>query len=127
MIAAALLAFREGLEAALILGIVLSVLRRFGRQDQQGIAWLGAGLAAVISLGAGIGLYILGTSFEGKVEQIFEGLTMLLAAGVLTWMIFWMSRQGRAVQDPSGTGSRSGRREQREMGRLFSRLPGSGA
>lgn len=98
MIAAALLAFREGLEAALILGIVLSVLRRFGRQDQQGIAWIGAGLAAVASLGAGIGLYTLGTSFEGKAEQIFEGLTMLLAAVVLTWMIFWMSRQGRAVQ-----------------------------
>ena len=98
MITAALLAFREGLEAALILGIVLSALRRFGRQDQQGIAWLGAGLAAVTSLGAGIGLYILGTSFEGKVEQIFEGLTMLLAAAVLTWMIFWMSRQGRAVK-----------------------------
>ena len=98
MIAAALLAFREGLEAALILGIVLSVLHRFGRQDQEKTAWLGAGLAAVASLGAGIGLYTLGTSFEGKAEQIFEGLTMLLAAGVLTWMIFWMSRQGRAVQ-----------------------------
>jgi len=98
MIAAVLLAFREGLEAALILGIVLGILRRFGRQDQEKTAWLGAGLAAVASLGAGIGLYTLGTSFEGKAEQIFEGLTMLLAAGVLTWMIFWMSRQGRAVQ-----------------------------
>jgi high-affinity iron transporter len=98
MIAAVLLAFREGLEAALILGIVLSVLRRFGRQDQARFAWLGAGLAAVVSLGAGIGLYTLGTSFEGKAEQVFEGLTMLLAAGVLTWMIFWMSRQGRAIQ-----------------------------
>jgi high-affinity iron transporter len=98
MIAALLLAFREGLEAALILGIVLSVLRRFGRQDQERTAWLGAGLAAVVSLGAGIGLYTLGTSFEGRAEQVFEGLTMLLAASVLTWMVFWMSRQGRAVQ-----------------------------
>src|SRR4030042_1233892 len=98
MIAAVLLAFREGLEAALILGIVLSALRRFGRQDQEKIAWLGAGLAAVASLGAGIGLYALGASFEGKAEQIFEGLTMLLAAGVLTWMVFWMRRQGRVVQ-----------------------------
>jgi high-affinity iron transporter len=98
MIAAVLLGFREGLEAALILGIVLSVLRRFGRRDQERIAWLGAGLAAVVSLAVGIGLYALGTSFEGRAEQIFEGLTMLLAAGVLTWMIFWMARQGRAVQ-----------------------------
>ena len=98
MIAAALLALREGLEAALILGVVLSVLRRVGRPQQAKIAWLGAGLAALISLGAGVGLYALGATFEGKAEQIFEGLTMLLAAGVLTWMIFWMSRQGRAVQ-----------------------------
>jgi len=98
MIAAALLAFREGLEAALIVGIVVGVLRRLGRQDQERRAWLGAGLAAAASLGAGIGLYALGTSFEGKAEQIFEGVTMLLAAGVLTWMIFWMARQGRAVQ-----------------------------
>jgi len=98
MIAATLLAFREGLEAALILGIVLSVLRRAGRQDQEQFAWLGTGLAALVSLGAGIGLYTLGTSFEGRAEQIFEGLTMLLAAAVLTWMVFWMSRQGRVVQ-----------------------------
>ena len=99
MVAATLLAFREGLEAALVLGIVMSVLRRFGRQDRQRIAWLGAGLAAIISLGAGIGLYILGTGFEGRSEQIFEGVTMLLAAAVLTWMIFWMARQGGAIRN----------------------------
>jgi high-affinity iron transporter len=98
MIAALVLAFREGLEAALILGIVLGVLRRVGRRDQVNIAWLGAGLAALLSIGAGIGLYALGISFEGVVEEIFEGLAMFLAAGVLTWMIFWMDRQGRHIQ-----------------------------
>jgi high-affinity iron transporter len=45
-----------------------------------------------------LGLYALGVSFEGQAEQIFEGLAMLFAAAVLTWMIFWMQRQGRAVQ-----------------------------
>jgi high-affinity iron transporter len=45
-----------------------------------------------------VGLYSLGISFEGRAEEIFEGLAMLLAAGVLTWMIFWMDRQGRAIQ-----------------------------
>jgi len=98
MIAASLLAFREGLEAALILGIVLSVVRRVGRTDQARWAWLGAGVAVLLSLVAGVLLYGLGVSFEGKAEQIFEGLAMLLAAAVLTWMIFWMGRQGRAVQ-----------------------------
>ena len=64
MIAAALLAFREGLEAALILGIGVSVLRRVGRKDQEKMVWLGAGLAALASLAAGIGLYSLGISLR---------------------------------------------------------------
>ena len=97
MIAAAVLAFREGLEAALILGIVLSVLQRLGRADRSWSVWLGAGLAALISLVAGAALHVLGVAFEGQAEQIFEGVAMLLAAAVLTWMIFWMARQGRAV------------------------------
>lgn len=98
MVAAALLAFREGLEAALILGVVLGVLRRLGRTDQEKMVWLGAGLAGLTSLAAGIGFYALGISFEGRAEEIFEGVAMLFAAGVLTWMIFWMERQGRAIQ-----------------------------
>jgi high-affinity iron transporter len=98
MIAAMLLAFREGLEAALILGVVLGVLRRVGRLDRAWAVWLGTGLAALLSLGAGIGLYALGIAFEGEAEEIFEGTAMLVAAAILTWMIFWMGRQGRAVQ-----------------------------
>ncbi len=98
MVAAALLAFREGLEAALILGIVSSVLRRVGRRDQEKMVWLGAGLAALLSLLVGIGLYAMGISLEGQAEMVFEGLAMLLAAGVLTWMIFWMNRQGQVIQ-----------------------------
>lgn len=106
MVAAALLAFREGLEAALILGIVLSVLRRVGRKDQERMVWLGAGLAAFLSLAAGTGLYTLGLSLEGHAEEIFEGVAMLLAAAVLTWMIFWMERQGRAIQSELEQGVR---------------------
>ena len=98
MIAALLLAFREGLEAALILGIVLGILRRLGRMDQARVVWLGAGAAGLVSLAAGVGLHALGIAFEGRAEEIFEGFAMLLAAGVLTWMIFWMGRQGRAIQ-----------------------------
>ena len=98
MIAAAVLAFREGLGAALMLGIVLGVLRRIGRRAQTRMAWLGAGMATVASLGVGAGLYLLGTGLEGKAEEVSGGLAMLLAAGVLTWMVFWMSRQGAAVR-----------------------------
>jgi high-affinity iron transporter len=98
VLAAALLAFREGLEAALILGIVLSVLHRVNRSDRSRVVWLGAGLAGLISILVGIGFYGLGIVIEGRAEEIFEGVAMLLAAGVLTWMIFWMARQGRAIQ-----------------------------
>jgi len=99
MFAALLLAFREGLEAALIVGIVLSVLRRVGQSDRTWTVWLGAGLAGLLSLGAGVGLHALGVAFEGSAEETFEGVAMLAAAGVLTWMIFWMERQGRFLQE----------------------------
>ncbi len=98
MIAAFLLALREGLEAALILGIVLSVLRQVGRTSQGRTVWLGAGLAGLVSLAAGLTLQALDVAFAGRAEEIFEGMAMLLAAAVLTWMIFWMQRQGRTAQ-----------------------------
>jgi high-affinity iron transporter len=98
MIAAGVLAFREGLEAALIVGIVLGALRRLGRSEQARFVWLGAGVAALVSLGAGLVLQLLGVAFEGRAEQVFEGTAMLLAAVVLTWMIFWMERQSRSIK-----------------------------
>ncbi len=90
MLASLLLSLREGLEAALILGIVLGVLHKLKRTDLNKTVWLGAGIAAAISVIAAVGLNFLGMKFEGLAEEIFEGVAMLLAAGVLTWMIFWM-------------------------------------
>lgn len=98
MVAALLITLREGLEAALIVGIVLSVLRRLGQNGRRQPVWLGVGAAAAVSVVAGLALNRLGVAFEGRGEAIFEGLAMLLAAGVLTWMIRWMQRQGRQVQ-----------------------------
>lgn len=63
------------------------------------MVWPGAGLAVLLSLAAGAGLYALGISLEGRPEEVFEGLAMLFAAGVLTWMIFRMNRQGRTIQE----------------------------
>ena len=92
-----LLSLREGLEAALIVGIVFGALKKLGRQGQMRNVWLGVGAAAIASLAVALGLDIVGAEFEGAAEQIFEGLTMLLAAGVLTWMIFWMQREGGQI------------------------------
>lgn len=97
MVPSFLLALREGLEAALIIGIVLGVLRKSGRQELGTTVWLGAASAVITSLLAAIILYVVGVSFEGKAEEAFEGITMLLAAGVLTWMIFWMKYQSRNI------------------------------
>lgn len=98
MVAAALITLREGLEAALIVGIVLSVLRKLGHGERARPVWLGVGAALVTSVAAGLALSALGVAFEGRGEQVFEGTAMLLAASVLTWMIFWMQHQGRQVQ-----------------------------
>ena len=97
MIAALLIAFREGLEAALIVGIVLSYLKKTGYK-QRAAVWWGVVSAVIVSIVAGVALQVLGVAFEGRGEELFEGITMLLAAGVLTWMIFWMQRQGRSIR-----------------------------
>ncbi|MGB9777358.1 MAG: iron uptake transporter permease EfeU [Anaerolineae bacterium] len=97
MVAALLITLREGLEAALIVGIVLGVLRRLGHTDRSRTVWAGVLAAIVVSLAVGA-LNALGVALKERSEAIFEGVAMLLAAGVLTWMIFWMQCQGRRVQ-----------------------------
>ena len=89
---------REGVEAALIVSIILAYLVRSGRGDQAGRIWIGTGLAVALSLAVGVVLFVSVGSFEEPYEQIFEGTTMLVAAGVVTWMLFWMRRQAASVK-----------------------------
>ena len=98
MLPSYLLSLLEGIEAALIVGIVLGALRQMRRTDLSSAVWVGVFSATLISVLVGVLLTMLGLSFEGRAEEIFEGITMLLAAGVLTWMIFWMSRQARNIK-----------------------------
>ena len=98
MLASFLLSLREGIEAALIMGIVLGALRRLNRSEMEPAVWYGAISAIVVSLLTGVVLTAFGLSLEGAAEQIFEGIAMLLAAAVLTWMIFWMNRQARSIK-----------------------------
>lgn len=93
-----LLSLREGLEAALVVSIVLGTLKRMERPHQARYVWLGVGMALTASVALAAILTILGMEFEGTVEMVFEGVTMLLAMVVLTWMIFWMQRQGRDIR-----------------------------
>jgi high-affinity iron transporter len=93
-----LLALREGIEVALVLGILLSALRKLHRPDLSLSIWLGVLAAVFTSLLFAFGLQLAGASLEGSSEAVFEGITMLLAAGLLTWMIFWMQRQSRHLR-----------------------------
>jgi high-affinity iron transporter len=93
-----LLALREGLEAALIIGIVLGGLAKIRRNDLSLAVWLGTLSAVGISILTAVLLTSFGMSLEETAEQIFEGVTMLIAAGILTWMIFWMSKQARFLK-----------------------------
>ena len=98
MLASFLLSLREGIEAALIIGIVLGALRKLNRSEMTPAVWYGALSAVLVSLTTGVLLTAFGLSLEGAAEQIFEGIAMLLAACVLTWMIFWMNRQARSIK-----------------------------
>jgi high-affinity iron transporter len=89
---------REGVEAALIVSIVMAYLVRSGRADQLGRIWIGTGLAVLLSLVVGTILFVSVGSFQEPYEQIFEGTTMLVAAAVVTWMLFWMRRQASSVK-----------------------------
>jgi len=93
-----LLSLREGLEAALIIGIVLGAVSKIRRTDLTSSVWFGTLTAVGVSILTAIILTSFGMSLEGSAEQIFEGITMLIAAGILTWMIFWMGKQARFLK-----------------------------
>ena len=93
-----LIGLREGVEAALIVAIVLAYLHRTGNGGQSGKVWIGASIAVVLSAILGIAIYSTVGAFEEPYEQIFEATTLLLAAAVVTWMLFWMRRQSAGIR-----------------------------
>ena len=98
MIPGVVLSLREGLEAALTIGIVLGVVQKMDRSDLKPVIWRGVVSAIILSVIAAFALIIVGAELEGKAEAIYEGITMLMAASILTWMIFWMRRQSRQLK-----------------------------
>lgn len=93
MISSFLIALREGLEAALIVGIVLVYLNRIGRSALARFVWAGVGLAAALSLAVAIALDKWQINEDG-----FEGVMLLLAAGFVVTMILWMNRVARQLR-----------------------------
>ena len=89
---------REGVEAALIVSIILAYLYRTGNGQHATKVWIGTGIAIALSAVIGFGIFATVGAFEEPYEQIFEGTVMLVAAGVVTWMLFWMRRQAGSVK-----------------------------
>jgi high-affinity iron transporter len=90
---AALLTTREGLEASLIVGIVLAYLAKTENRRYFNVIWAGTAAAVAVSIVTGAALFFTVGALEGRAEQIFEGAAMLSAVAVLTWMVFWMRKQ----------------------------------
>jgi high-affinity iron transporter len=91
MLSSLLITLREGLEAALLVGLLLALVMR--ARSEHGARWIWTGVAAAVVTAtvAGAALFAMGAELEGTAEAAYEAGTMLLAAAVLGWMIVWMS------------------------------------
>ena len=98
MLAPFLIMLREGLEAALIVGIIAGYLQRTGRGAWLPTIWVGVLLAVALSLFAGAALLLVSVEFPQKAQEAFEAAIGLVAVGVLTWMVFWMRRAARSIK-----------------------------
>ncbi|WP_138466047.1 iron uptake transporter permease EfeU [Poseidonocella sp. HB161398] len=98
MLAPFLIMLREGLEAALIVGIIAGYLRQTGRRDWLPAIWIGVFLALAAALFAGAALQLASTGFPQKAQELFEAAIGLLAVAVLMSMVFWMRRAARSMR-----------------------------
>ena len=98
MLAGSLITFREGLEAFLIVGILLGYLTKINQSQLKVHVWIGAGAAILASAGVAVIFQTLAIQFEGKAAELFEVTVALVAVGVLTWMVLWMQRQSQTIK-----------------------------
>lgn len=90
--------FRETLEASLVVGIILAYLGKTGHRKHDIYVWLGVAAGLLASMLLAILFQIFAGGFTGRAEEIYEGITMLTAAALISWMIVWMLRQRRTMR-----------------------------
>jgi high-affinity iron transporter len=97
VLANALIGLREGLEASLVVSILLAYLARSGQQQRRLALWAGIGAAVALGLAVAGALTLTATELPPRAEPVFAGATSLVAVGLVTWMVFWMRRAARAM------------------------------
>jgi len=93
-----LIGLREGLEATLVVSILVAYLVRSGRRDRLRPIWLGVAAAVITSLAAGALLTFTSRSMSFRAQEMFGGLMSVLAVCFVTWMVFWMRRASRHLK-----------------------------
>jgi high-affinity iron transporter len=99
MLSGFIIMFRETLEAALIVGIVMSFLVKTGKGEYKRIVFLGASAGVAASILGAVLFNGLAGGLSGRNEELFEGITMIVGAVLLTTMILWMANQKSIAKD----------------------------
>jgi high-affinity iron transporter len=98
VIATYVVGLREGLEAALIVGIVAAFLRQQGATRALRYVWAGVIIAVVLCAGVGVALQILNQDLPQRQQEMLETVVGLCAVGIVTFMVVWMRRHARALK-----------------------------